>query len=1323
MTSIESNVVDRRVLIDWDGDSHFNEGVLQSTPANLFPTNLYASATNLRGFNAAFTAENFTDVPDISPRGFIKRSIRLGDEAITIRFLWDGYLSRQPQVGDTTNQITGAADFDTASWEYITSDTLGTSKTLSDIPLKESELVGYKVGNVQNAGGGGNVYVFGMSATNGGVAHKPLNPNGFWDAGFLYSKVIDAASTSITYGGFPAITAGQSYTFIFYYYLPPQAAYFGATTQTLRPRLYANGGSASTPNFGRQYIAGTDVAVANDTWTAFRYTFTAPAGATRLALDIQTSSGTYQVTQIGGFMLLSGTVALPTRFWDSRITFRDDQFSYVFPGDSNAYVLSYYVRSPNGITKLTPTRQVANLGSNTITSTAQTVINVTSSWQRVTMAIASSASIRGVWVTYTAEKSGVTVDASHAGDVEFSGFMITQGAIDTYPFHSGALYGYDDITDYVLNLNTQSGKSSFNDSLPAEGTATFTMNNADERFSPKNTASPLYGYMNQNLKVKVQVYNNTDLAWEDVWSGWTSEFDVVPGTTGSNQATIMAQQGLFRLAEGKLNVPVQEQVTMDTLARDIIEASGWRSTANPLQSFVGLHTLVGQNAYTLNTTLLYDVVEEGVNTIEISGKDWSQSTDPRKALEDVLQAENAQMWINRDGSISIVNRNHWVTDEFDDTIVLDTAVNQAEYVYGQDLINAVEISVNKNKALLDQPVWATRRPVYLRANQRWVVDLNPAYTEGKTRTVITYTLDGMTKSVYTKDIGILNDTSNAASQAQVDAVFVTLVGKPGERPQLRITNTNNVPLWVMLSIKGDYLETGDTLIVKIKDDVSIETVQGKHTVSYSNPLLSDERQAESYGEFLMQRQGFPVGEFRDFTITVRNQDDLDRVLNLGIGSIVVLSEVKTAEDEVHHTIIGEDFSIDNSKTLTVTYHVARTLQEDYYKADVSLAEDPTLNHIPQDLLDAAQSVNGGIVAFEEGSLYGLERIMTWQSGNGGVNRLILAPSRDQLHVWQVFPQLYRAPDTDAVGGVVTNPFMIYPRWTYGKLLANGSGQLLMPLGQDKLTWFIPGNSNVVMAGGGTPQGFMNAWRSKTTDESVGAASTFAVTYPVLAGGRYYCRANYFIQDFNVAVTSPTTSGMGLGILANHGSPSQWASTSVYTGNNRVVGANNYNRHSDATFRARYSGAGGVDFGAIGFQLYTNTGLAVWQDEALVNMHLLRFSDYGKISNVELDTAVSHKYTLFARTDYASVAASWTLTVIAEDGTTIGTHAQSIPVSGVTKFEVNIPSGNASAWGYLTKTTDDYVDTKLFIYGYGITIASPSTYLDLLTENSQDTVFA
>lgn len=1325
MSSIADKQINYRVLVDWDADGFFNVGIPASVPPNLFPDPLYASGSFLRGFDAAFTTDYFTDVIESSERGLIKRSIRMGDQALSIRLMMNDYLPFQPQAGDAINlfggspanaffpkALSGLTDVLEVGGLVQAGDPLVYRARAVEVPLGGANTG--KVGNYAAKIGESSDLVLPCAAlgyTQSAAAYFSLSTT----ASYTHVFPVDGAPT---YSGIPVV-AGSTYTLIYYVYLPQTIAGNGSVTSYVYSNNSAVNGTAK-PHNDRDFLQSVNPTVPYNTWTLVRHDFTVPSGsATHVAVDFRGSGSSERLIYVGGFMLLAGNVATPTRMWDNTINFSREQFSVVFPGDNQAYHTAFYVKSPNGIDKLKPTRHVSIIGTTTTTSTVLADIPVTTAWTRVDFPIAASTSERGVWYTFTAEKGGSAVGAGNAGDVEFSGFMTTLGATATYPFHAGGAYGYEDLTNNTLTVSTRNGKKDFSQPLPQEGSANIQLNNDSQIYSPNNPASPIYGLMQQNLKVKIQFQDPLSDIWVDIWSGWTRRFDITPGRTTNRQATISASQGLYRLAEGVLSIPATPTTTMDVFAKTIIENSGWRSTAVVLQSFVGLDTDVEVNAYTMDDALLYGTVETGINRIELAGKDWSNRTDPRRALEDVLGAENAQLWVGRSGEINIVNRDHWIATNLAGELVLDTAANQAEYRYDAETVNAVEVTIVPNKSVVENPVWQSKRPIRVRPRGTFSVQLDPRFQEGSPKTVLEYKTENITKDVYIVDIGIESDAPNPdATAEQSDAVIVELLGLDSGRPQVRLTNNNAITVWVNIAVEGTVVSTGDSIIVSVEDEASIERIQGKHLATYSNPLLTDIDYAESYAEYLILRQANPLGEFPSFTIPVRSQEDIDTIFGLPIGSIISLAEKQSAETAQLHAIIGEDFEISSSRTMTVTFHTARTLQEQFFKASESVLKDATVNIIP-DIYNAQPLRGGGEFIVESGEKYGLDKIMKWATKGAYSPELLLAPARSQVQIFQPLAGVDLWPTTDASGNAF-NPLGVLTK-VEQRRYAPLSSLWFLPDTEKMVLWYTQNQTRKTMTATGTAQAFLLAERSKTTDESVGAASTFVLFVPVTPAAKYRATGFAVLSDINQNPAGAFPTGQQVAAISQSGALLQnWSGGAGSAGLPSGVGIVGIDDiiHD---FKARDSA--GVDVSLTGFRLYNKT--AAFEPEGLLRLELVRYTGNFRYGTPPLNTAIGHYYTVFVSIDGKSPSP---ITVYLDvyddsDGSLIGTNSALVTNATATKLSVTVASGKTAIFGKLRLDDVTGTDLRFIIHAYGITTAPVSTPADLFVTEDQQLVYA
>lgn len=1340
------NIIRTRILLDADGDGFINEGVLKDTPPNELKDALYASNSSaipyalwyngsLPFYFARYAGQlpqQPEDTATNTKRGLVNRNILMSGfngQGNKLLMLWRGLRRHQPSFWEAANMIAGAASnyLDPATWYQLGGipATGGAPATLIPTTYPDG---GNSTDLFEQIEAGGSAGYGSMSWTYdstrklvAAIGYKGSNTT-YQANGYISGNYTASINTAAQFSGFPAVVAGQTYTLQVFVYLPPESVAASTSAVNLDVVVYGNNGAAGSPSYGRTFIAkqtrlfglglGAQYSGARERAII---QFTVPAGVTAIGVDLQfADTAIIGNAYVDGLSLFNSATPIPVRLNDKNIVYDEQDFSYVFAGDNQPYVYTFWVKSANGITKLKPKMYTVPLGGTAFTSTTLSDINVTSSWQRVDIAIPASTSRRGIALVFDAEKGGIPVTDVVTGNIDLDGFMITKGS-QLWPYHAGDLYGYEDITGYVITYDTKSGKSDFNTALPNEGVATIVVNNDSKVFSPSNTESPYFGYLKPNLKVKIQLQDE-DGEWQDIWSGWTTEIDVSAGRNLDRQGTIIAQQGMFRLSEGSLNFIIAPNQRMDVIARKIIASSGWRTTAVVLQSYLGYRTRVGTNAYIDADSLLFDVVEEGVNTLELAGKDWATSTDPRGALDQLIGAENGMLFINRNGSISIFNRNHWIASTVKDNIILDTSVNQAEYQYGMDIINAVEVSVQKNKVNTNQTVWETKRPVPLQINQVWVVDLNPEFTEGRTKTVLKYDLKNITKTVYTADTGLNNDTSASATQAQSDLVRVELLGSAGSRPQVRLTNSNPQVMYVNLSVKGDYVDTGDTEIIKSIDEGSINDLQGRHVLNYSSPVITNYKQAQAYGETILLRQATPKGEFSSFTIMVRNLADLARIQSLKVGDLVALSEIQSVETALSHGIIGEDFKLTNSRQLEVTYHLARTLEERFAKASISVAKDATANLLPNNT-NALAFGGGGLFTIENGAKLGLQTIPVWYTGGSYKPSLALSPSQEQVRNINLSRWALGNPDTDASGNAVFQQPVI--QLAVARKGRAYSSRWQIATTNSGILWYRPA-SRLVMTATGTATITLGGRRSKRTDDSVGVAAWWDLTIPVQPNERYEARAHVLYDNPNNLPAGTQATGQALAALAKNGSLLlNWAgSANTASTPASISGFNESNAQVTHQFKAT-DASGGVSQTA--FQLYKKAN--VIEPEGLHSLDLIRFSGHSKTGGIKLDTSLTHYYTVFARMDYNSLSpTSLTLTIYAEDGSQISTTSVSVTSAAIAKLQLTVPSGNSSVWGVLSAPTTG-LNLKVLLYGWGVTRTAVSSYTDLSVENDLELVYA
>ncbi len=125
----------------------------------------------------------------------------------------------------------------------------------------------------------------------------------------------------------------------------------------------------------------------------------------------------------------------------------------------------------------------------------------------------------------------------------------------------------DDITAYVTSLSGIAGMEDDLKHVASVGMCTIYLRNVDRRFSPENSAGPLYGKLLPLRPLKIEVTDGTT-TWP-LFRGRIRELRAQSGATGPREAVIEAEDLLAALRDYDLSMPLLEDVTADDLLERI----------------------------------------------------------------------------------------------------------------------------------------------------------------------------------------------------------------------------------------------------------------------------------------------------------------------------------------------------------------------------------------------------------------------------------------------------------------------------------------------------------------------------------------------------------------------------------------------------------------------------------------------------------------------------------------------------------------------------------------------------------------------------------
>lgn len=875
-----------RVLVDWNKDGWFDTGVSSDTPLNLVPDPLWGvnnvTALNYPGTDGTLSKVDKTFYPTDYGYSELSTPLLTTNDGLFLGF-------KGMQYGQPNGQLTSVTSIGLKSTPLISGTA---SMNFSLFKLKRS-------------------YDFSAMF---GVAHPVVVNTGLLAAGSVTATYIGYNGT--TYTPIASVTAGNTYTVRIL--SSPNTAYSPLTGSSYVLRILNQAGTviASSPGTGLTTGSNTDL------------TFTAPVGMTGLVLKIDVTSGaTANLDAIfGGVQMYAGTPLTGAMYaWpvDAAIGFSEEQFDVVVPA-GQAYTMSVWTRQTGGsVLDDTVSVIVGTIGSTVYTelTPATYTPSATNTWVRITYNVPAQASRSGLILR---------VIYNNTRTNEFAGFQVVAGS-NALGFNTGDTSApYEDITDYVKEATWKSGKTAMEDVLPFEGEAQIVINNESRIFSPSNVDSPLYTLMDRGLKVQIQTRWDEQAAWDIVWTGWTDTYEVDPGTNGQRETLLRAKQGISRMRDGKLWFLNTEDADFNDTVQTMINESGWLSSNDVATSLVGFETLVDVNAYVADPDSGWELIEDAIGTVDFVGFGWNEETLVKDAITDLLASQDAHLFINRDGKLSIYNREHFINVwlKYDDTVDLNAYPN-VHYQYGEDIVNSVSVTIQRKRGVPDGVLWETKRAIKVFPNSTRELTVNFQFDEGGAKTPLgdmtpTYT-------IYFSDPGL----AGSVAPEVVDNTLMAyangeLLHDGSSRTYLRLHNNfATKPVWFNVSISGRAVDRGDKETLVVDNDAAIEALNELQKTTFSNDLISDQPAAYAAAWVILGRRSLPAGEFDKFGFFIEDEDHYDLMQSLTLADRLIMEEYQTGEENLQHVILEENGQIISGGLMKIEYIVKRTDQTKY----------------------------------------------------------------------------------------------------------------------------------------------------------------------------------------------------------------------------------------------------------------------------------------------------------------------------------------------------------------------------------------------------------
>jgi hypothetical protein len=245
-----------------------------------------------------------------------------------------------------------------------------------------------------------------------------------------------------------------------------------------------------------------------------------------------------------------------------------------------------------------------------------------------------------VWPAGTPEPAAWPVVATTSGlsDTGSVGLRTVVGSSTTntlpvtFSFRDFAVFAAsdpEDVTDDIISdISVTYGRDQERQLSPAAvGSAAFTLNNDHRRYSPENTASPLYGNLNPARTMTASVDFNSQVI--PLFRGRIDDFDV-HADYGDRTVSFTFLDGLNDLAGVKLSTGVYASLRTGDLVNTVLDLAGWTGARD---------------------------IDRGATVVRYW---WLEGTDALTAITDLVKSEGppAVAYVDPSGTFVFRDRHH-----------------------------------------------------------------------------------------------------------------------------------------------------------------------------------------------------------------------------------------------------------------------------------------------------------------------------------------------------------------------------------------------------------------------------------------------------------------------------------------------------------------------------------------------------------------------------------------------------------------------------------------------------------------------------------------
>lgn len=529
-------------------------------------------------------------------------------------------------------------------------------------------------------------------------------------------------------------------------------------------------------------------------------------------------------------------------------------------------------------------------------------------------AMATSSSVdlvAGQWtplrVTFSSgAETGVYLQLNHSGAsaevVVASGWGVYAGASTSYVFASEVGSADDNLTDFVLGFDTQLGANDRPTALTAQdGTASVTLDNVDQEFSPRNADSPYFETLVRYRLLRIEADFDESGSWKPLFTGFVDRIQLDAGTASQRQARIDAVQGLMNLENNSITANPELNKTADELIPPILEVGNLPADR---YSWKLDYSQWGVNTFIYDPDVSAEI-QGGSYTYPVANVGWDKNTDLRGALSDLTVNEQGMSFVDREGRFVWLNREVFLSGDssLGDIALLDANTDSqfADYQYRDIQATSVKTGFKPRLAFTGVMWDSGDEPLRIGPQETKVLEVTPETTEGYRITPLG--VDQQSESLPTTTIEYISGPQNARVNLTIS----------GEKLRLIVDNTSTSELIdIRLGVSGSgFYELNEQFVVVSSAALRVQNSGRDIQQVVSLNLIADNVEAERIAVRILDnltatKDGiFSLKTIFSGSLSFSEQERLEFVGALTVGSVINIVEDQSMLPETPHLIVGE----------------------------------------------------------------------------------------------------------------------------------------------------------------------------------------------------------------------------------------------------------------------------------------------------------------------------------------------------------------------------------------------------------------------------------